>query len=337
MSASEPLLEVFDAVPAGDEWVGDEQPASNGGGEASRQWLDRIVELAGGRDVTALAPSVDALLGGKAVPAGARLVATDQFFVDGFQTRRTLDDEATARLAASIAERGILEPLLVRPCGERFQIIAGTRRFAAAQHVGLKEIPVVVLSLDDRDAMMVALVENLQREDIAPLDEAACYFRLLDEFGWTQDELARQVGRSRSHIGNTLRLLALPDAVKSRLAAGMLTAGHARAVLGAADPEALAAQIEAEGLSVRATEALAQRHPSARRSAAAPAREETAELARMLAERLGLAIRLRPSGDGGRLTITYGSIAELDAALRAYGDSAPLPLPAAAASSMEAP
>jgi ParB family chromosome partitioning protein len=328
---AEPLLEMFDAVAT----TADERPAQDNDSASSREWLDRIIELAGGRDMTMLAPSVDALLGGEAAPAAPQRIAVDRLFVGGFQTRRTLDEEATARLAESIAERGVLEPLLVRQSGERFQIIAGTRRFAAAQRVGLAEIPVVVLNLNDREAMMVALVENLQREDIAPLDEAACYYRLLDEFQWTQDELARQVGRSRSHISNTLRLLALPEAVKSRVEAGMLTAGHARAVLGAADPEALAAQVEAEGLSVRATEALAQRRPAARRSAA-PAHEESAELAGMLAERLGLSLRLRSTREGGKLTITYSSITELDSALRAYGSSPPLPS-AAVPSAPESP
>jgi ParB family chromosome partitioning protein len=327
MSASEPLIDVFDKVPPGTDEPLAEEAAGN-----LDAWLARIIDMTGGRDFTAPpTPSVDALLGGEAgsavSTATVSLVAVDRLVPEGFRTRRELDDAATTRLAASITAHGVLEPLLVRPSGERFQVVAGARRLAAARLAGLHEVPVVVLALSDRDAMMVALVENLQREDISALDEADCYVRLLDEFGWTQDELARRVGRSRSHIGNTLRLLALPAEVKSRLAVGKLTAGHARALINVAEPETLAARVEAEGLSVRSTEALARRRPAASRRSAPQAESETGELERMLTERLGLTVRLQATREGGKVTIQFRSIAELDTALRSYGSSPPLPMP----------
>ncbi|MBV8653741.1 MAG: ParB/RepB/Spo0J family partition protein, partial [Alphaproteobacteria bacterium] len=219
--------------------------------------------LTGGQDFTAPVQSIDALLAHPldagtpaAAPTSPLSVALTRLQIGSLQPRRSVDPAATARLAASIAEQGVLEPLLVRPIGGDYEIIAGSRRYQAAKLAGLSEVPVIVRTLSDREALMVALVENLQREDIAALDEAQGYHRLLEEFGWTQDELARHIGRSRSHIGNTLRLLGLPIEVKALLEAGKLTAGHARALLNAADPAALAALIVERGLSVRATEAL---------------------------------------------------------------------------------
>jgi ParB family chromosome partitioning protein len=335
MSALEPLLDVFTNMRGGTEQPASEKDlaaAEDSASERDAQWLRSIIRMAGGRDVTQLQPSVDALLAeaedeaddeaGVAVHAGrpskVRFVAIDELTLDGFQTRHRLDPDATARLAASIAEQGVLEPILVRPSGTTLQVVAGMRRLRAAKLVGLREVPVVVLELSDRDAIMVALVENLQREDLGALDEATCYFRLLDEFAWTQDDLARQIGRSRSHIGNTLRLLGLPAGVKAQLADGALSAGHARALLNADDPDALAAIVVAKGLSVRATEALVRRRQKARRTAA-PTDGAFRRLEESLAARLGLNVRLHASGKGGRMTIYFGSADELDAALRAYG------------------
>src|SRR5207302_1753045 len=191
----------------------------------------------------------------------------------------------------SVTEQGVLLPLLVRPiAGGAYDIVAGARRFNAAKLAGLREVPVVVADLSDSEALMVALVENLQREDLAPLDEAQTYFRLLDEFGWTQEDMARRVGRSRSHVANTVRLLGLPQPVKQLLEESKLTAGHARALLNAADPAALAERVVAQGLSVRQTEALAQKGQSA-----VPAEDRRNHspdpLERTLAERLGLDVK----------------------------------------------
>jgi ParB family transcriptional regulator, chromosome partitioning protein len=325
MGAPEPLLDVISALP---EMATD--AAADEAAEHNAEWLERIFGLTGGPQLDDLPPpSVDALLadsgsrklhaGLPAQLSGSCLVALDRLSLDGFQARQSLDSDATARLAASIAEQGVLQPLLVRSHGDDFQIVAGARRYHAAKLVGLREVPVVVLALTDRNALMIALVENLQREDINALDEAYCYFRLLDEFAWTQDELARHVGRSRSHIGNTLRLLGLPAGVKALLEKGELTAGHARALLNAPNPLELASLVVAQGLSVRATEALVRRRTMTPQPRVQQLDNELGELERELAERLGLTVRLRATRQGGKITIYYDSPDELHAALRAYG------------------
>jgi ParB family chromosome partitioning protein len=325
MGAIEPLLDVISALP---EMASD--AAADEAAEHNAEWLERIFGLTGGPHLDDLPPpSVDALLAdGNSRKLGAdrpaqlsssNLIALDRLSLDGFQARQSLDSDATARLAASIAELGVLQPLLVRPHGDNFLVVAGSRRYHAAKLVGLPEVPVVVLALTDRNALMIALVENLQREDINALDEAYCYFRLLDEFAWTQDELARHVGRSRSHIGNTVRLLGLPADVKTLLEKGELTAGHARALLSAPDPLELAALVVAQGLSVRATEALVRRRETAPQPRVRQLDDVMGALERSLAERLGLTVKLRPTPQGGKITIYYSSPDELHSALRAYG------------------
>jgi len=233
-----------------------------------------------------------------------------------------MDSGALQELADSIRQHGLLQPILVRPLpgsDGRFQIIGGERRWRAAQQVPLHEVPAVVRDLDDRQAMAAALVENLQRQDLNALEEAEGYRRLLDEFGLTQEALGQSVGKSRSHVANTMRLLGLPDRVRELLRDGALSAGHARALLAAPDPVALALQVVDRGLNVRQTEALAAAKP--RTDPAKPAvtvtrDPETAALERELSNRLGLKVAIRHAGRGGQMTIRYRDLDQLDGVIR---------------------
>ncbi len=266
-----------------------------------------------------------------AAPAGAvREIALDLLAPGRFQPRQRFDDGAIDDLVESVRAQGILQPLLVRPHPDeagRFEIIAGERRWRAAQRAQLHAVPVTVRALSDREALEVALVENLQRQDLSALEEAEGYRRLMDEFGHTQDDLAQALGKSRSHVANTLRLLGLPDGVKALLAEGRLSAGHARALLGAADPEALARDVAAKGLNVRQTERLAQQAPrrpgAARRARAKDA--DTVALERDVSALLGLPVAIDHRGGAGAVTIRYASLEQLDDILRRLGHAGPTP------------
>lgn len=236
------------------------------------------------------------------------------------QPRRHFDDEALAELCASIKERGVLLPILVRRQGGAFQIIAGERRWRAAQKAGLSEVPVVVEEADDDEAFELALIENLQRQDLTPIEEALAYRRLMERGPATQAEVAAKVGKRRSTVANALRLLKLPEAVLEAVGDGRLSMGHARALL-AARPErieALARQVLAEGLSVRATEALVRRERPrvARRSKggakAAERSAATRDLERRLEQRLGCKVRIDDRGGRGQVTLRYASLDDLD-------------------------
>jgi ParB family chromosome partitioning protein len=211
----------------------------------------------------------------------------------------------------------VLQPILVRrdpghPAA--FEIVAGERRWRAAQMAGLHEVPVVIRELSDRDALAIGLVENLQRQDLTPLDEADGYRRLVEEFGNTQEDVARSVGKSRSHVANSLRLLTLSEPVKAMLANGALTAGHARPLIGVAGAEALARVIVQRGLNVRQTERLvAQYARGGVRPRPAPAVDaNTRALERDLGLLLGVAVDIRPKGKGGALILHYRSLDQLD-------------------------
>lgn len=272
-----------------------------------------------------LGMGLSALLGtgAEALPAAAPQRVPIEFLrPSGLQPRRHFDPEELAALADSIRSRGVMQPLLVRRAADPtggYEIVAGERRWRAAQLAGVHELPVVVHELSDRDALEVALLENVQRQDLTPLEEAEGYRRLIEEFDHTQEALAVALGKSRSHIANLLRLLGLPGEVRARLERGELSAGHARALLGARDPAALAKVVVERGLSVRQTEALVRadaRRPERRRAKAAPADPNAQALERDLSSRLGLAVRLTPKGAGGTLTIAYRSLDQLDGLIR---------------------
>jgi ParB family transcriptional regulator, chromosome partitioning protein len=237
-----------------------------------------------------------------------------------FQPRTTIDQGRLAELTESIKQQGILQPILVRPhpaIPGQYQIIAGERRWRAAQAAGLHDVPVLLRSLSDTDAMAASLVENLQRQDLDPIEEAQAYKRLIGEFGLTQDQLGGLVGKSRSHIANTVRLLQLPNDVRAHVQSGGLSAGHARALLGHPTPEMAARTVMARGLNVRQTEALAQqslRPPSPARSAQ-PKDREIAALERDLMARLGLVVQIASDGTAGSIRIQYRTLDQLDGIL----------------------
>ena len=280
-----------------------------------------------------LGRGLDALLGQPAAARdrGALLVPIVHVAPGPFQPRRRFDEAELDSLAESIRRRGVVQPILVRPHPNeesRFEIVAGERRWRAAQRAQQHEIPVVVKALDDREAMEIALIENIQRENLGPLEEAEGYRRLIDEFGGTQETLAGVVGKSRSHVANTLRLLGLPEPVRALLDDGALTAGHARALLAAreaADIVGLARKVVSGGLNVRQTERLARRASDA---AAASARRpgksaDVAKLEEELGAALGLAVAIHNAGESGQVRIAYRSLEQLDFVIgRLRGDPA---------------
>ena len=247
---------------------------------------------------------------------GVREIAIELIRPGAFQPRRNFDEAELEALAQSIREKGVLQPLLVRPVDEdeaAFELVAGERRWRAAQRAGLHQVPVLVRALADAEALEIALIENLQREDLSALEEAEAYRRLMQEFGRTQATLAEAVGKSRSHVANTLRLLGLPEPVRRRLEEGALSAGHARALLGAADPAALAAEIIRRGLNVRMTERLVQGRVARPKTTARQARDaDTAALERELSNTLGLRVTIAGKPRGGALTLHYASLDQLD-------------------------
>ncbi len=233
------------------------------------------------------------------------------------QPRSVFHDEDMEELTNSIRERGVLQPILVRPLPNgRFEIVAGERRWRASQKAGLHSVPAVVRELDDLQVMEIAIVENVQRTDLSAIEEARGYEVLIARFGRTQELVAQVVGKSRSHVANLLRLLTLPGAVQNLVVEGKLSAGHARALITAAEPEALAAQILAKGLSVRETEALVRRAaaPAVRTASSGGAAKDadTLALENDLAEVLGLSVQIADRGGAGELKISYRTLEQLD-------------------------
>jgi len=255
-----------------------------------------------------------------AMPIGLRSIPVEWLQPGRFQPRRHFDEDQIADLVESIRDKGILQPLLVRPLPDhpgRFEIIAGERRWRAAQRARLHEVPAIVSELSDREALEVALVENLQRQDLSALEEADGYRRLMEEFSHTQEELAKAVGKSRSHVANMIRLLALPEPVRALLEKGELTAGHARALLTADDPVGLAHEVVSKGLNVRQTEKLVASQGKPKSAASGRPVEggrdaDLVALERDLTEMLGCRVAMKPLGKGGELTIAYGSLEQLD-------------------------
>jgi ParB family transcriptional regulator, chromosome partitioning protein len=253
-------------------------------------------------------------------PGAQRRVPIELIRPGSLQPRRRFGEVELDALAQSIREKGVLQPLLVRAVVEddaAFELVAGERRWRAAQRAGLHEVPVIVRSLGDSEVLEIALVENLQREDLSPLEEAEAYSRLIAEFGRTQANLAEAVGKSRSHIANTVRLLSLPAPVRQRLDKGELSAGHARALLAAAEPGAFADEVVRRGLNVRATERLVQRRAQPTQGRRLRVRDaDTLALERDLGVHLGLRVTIESRARGGALTLHYASLNQLDQVLR---------------------
>lgn len=254
--------------------------------------------------------------------AGEATVGIDRISPNPAQPRRAFTDSALDELAASIREKGIIQPLILRKDPgdpDRYEIVAGERRWRAAQRAQLHEVPAIVRDLDDAEVLEIAIVENIQRADLNAMEEAAGYRQLMERFGHTQDALAQALGKSRSHVANLLRLLALPKAVQELVRSGELSAGHARALVTAADPEALARRIVAEGLSVRQAEALARDgrdggRPQSRRQPRTEKDADTRAAERDLAAALGMKVSIDhvPDGETGSVTLRYGSLEQFD-------------------------
>jgi ParB family chromosome partitioning protein len=246
------------------------------------------------------------------------------------QPRKHFDDDSIEALVESVREKGILQPLLVRRHSDQtnaYEIVAGERRWRAAQRAGLREVPVVIKDIGDSEALEIALIENIQREDLTAIEEAEGYRRLMDEFDHTQEALARAIGKSRSHIANLLRLLTLPDSVKQMVNEGTLSAGHARALINTETPAELAKRVVHGGLSVRQTEKLAKQQgpdaPVARQPAARD--PNIVALETDLSHLLGLKVTIRTRGEGGTLDITYETLDQLDDVLHrlTHGETRP--------------
>jgi len=255
--------------------------------------------------------------------AASQTVSVAHLHPGKYQPRHMFGDEELHDLAESIREKGVLQPLLVRPHPEQvgeFEIIAGERRWRAAQKAQVHEVPVIVRDFNDQETLEVALVENLQRQDLSPLEEADGYHRLMHEFSHTQEQLARALGKSRSHVANTLRLLTLPGDVKDLIDRGDLTAGHARCLVGVKDATELAQEIVKKGLNVRQTEQLVKAGGAVSEVGKAPAPKavkdaDTAALEQDLTNMLGVKVAIKDKGGKGQVILHYKSLEQLDAIL----------------------
>jgi ParB family chromosome partitioning protein len=271
-----------------------------------------------------LGRGLSALIGEEAVPTRGEVRATHKLPIafikpNKLQPRKRFAPEELADLAASVKEKGVLQPIMVRPIkGESnaFEIVAGERRWRAAQMAKLHDVPVVVREMGDAESLEIALIENIQRADLNPIEEAAGYYELMERYSYTQERMAQEVGKSRSHIANTLRLLTLPEAVKTLLRDGKLTAGHARTLVGRPDAEALANEIIAGVLNVRQAERRSQiQKPSKGKSASAD--PNTKDLEDRISNALGLKVKVIHKGSkGGEVRISYKTLEQLDEVAR---------------------
>ncbi|HEY8530773.1 MAG TPA: ParB/RepB/Spo0J family partition protein [Limnochorda sp.] len=269
-----------------------------------------------GRGLRALIPEASEARG------EIRELAVDRIEVNPYQPRQQMDPEALAELAESIRVQGVIQPLVVRPVGDGYQLVVGERRWRAAQMAGLEKVPVVVRPMSDRDAAALALVENLQREGLNPIEEAMGFRRLMLEFGWTQEEVAASVGRKRSSVANALRLLQLAPEVQDLISRGELSAGHGKVLAGVEQlPEQvrLAEQAAREGWSVRQLEqavAGLKERPKPRRVQKRALSPEAMELQAHLAERLGTRVTVRANGNRGKIEIEFFGLEDLERIVR---------------------
>ncbi|WP_375635354.1 MULTISPECIES: ParB/RepB/Spo0J family partition protein [unclassified Bartonella] len=252
-----------------------------------------------------------------ASPVSERFVPLESISCNPHNPRRHFTDSELDNLAQSIRQHGVVQPVIVRPSRDhphRFELIAGERRWRAAQRANLNKLPVIVRDVDDKTALELAIIENVQRADLNPIEEAMGYEILLNEHGYTQADLAQVIGKSRSHVANTLRLLKLPPKVQQFLTDGQLSAGHARCLITVENPQDLAEKIIREGLSVRQTEILAyeQANPKVKKRTAVEKDTETKSLEKLLADVIGMKVTIRHGKKGGDLKIRYSSLEQLD-------------------------
>ena len=253
-------------------------------------------------------------------PRGQRRVPTTSLRPNARNPRRTFSEEELDELTASLRERGMIQPIVARPvrgAPDAFEIIAGERRWRAAQRAGLHEVPVVILEATDEESLQLAIIENVQRSDLNPLEEAEGYRALVEDYSHTQDDIAKMVGKSRSHVANTLRLLKLPPSIRAYIFKGKLDAGHARMLVGQPNAEKLAEEIVARGLNVRQVEEIARQESS--RSGKPQSRKRSAEknadtlaLEKRLSDALGLVVSIDARGESGVVSVRYRNLDQLD-------------------------
>jgi len=273
-----------------------------------------------GRGLSALMGEVERISVGDPQGQNIRMLSIADIKPHPAQPRRHFDEAKLDELARSIAERGVLQPIVVRKQGTGYQIVAGERRWRASQRARLHEIPALVRDFTDTETLEIAIIENIQRADLNAIEEAEAFQKLVAEFGHSQEELGKIVGKSRSHVANLLRLLDLPETIRNEVAEGNLTMGHARALITAPDPQALAAEVIRRGLSVRETERLARAtkpksagsNPRSSGGGAASAGADIAALERQLGDMLGLSVRIEHAGEGGTVSLAYSSLDQLD-------------------------
>jgi ParB family chromosome partitioning protein len=259
----------------------------------------------------------------QAARSGQRRVPIEFIRPNPYNPRKAFRDDELDELAASIREKGIIQPLVVRPARGvegAYEIIAGERRWRASQRAGLNEVPVVVVEVNDKEALELAIIENVQRADLNPLEEAMGYEQLVAQFDYPQHELAQAVGKSRSHVANTMRLLKLPESIKTYLNQGLLSAGHARALLALRSPDTIARRIVEQGLTVRDVERIAQKEAAGdtapERKAAPDKDADTRAVEKALADVLGLSVSIGHGARGGAVTIRYKTLEQLEALCR---------------------
>jgi ParB family transcriptional regulator, chromosome partitioning protein len=279
-----------------------------------------------GRGLAALIGEVSSEASSADRPRGQRRLPTGALRPNARNPRRVFSNAELDELTASLRERGIIQPIVARPvrgATDSYEIIAGERRWRAAQRAGLHDVPVVIIEASDAEALQIAIIENVQRADLNPLEEADGYRALMDEFSNSQEDIAKIIGKSRSHVANTLRLLKLPETVKAHIHSGKLSAGHARMLIGQPNAEQLAEEIVARGLNVRQVEAMARE--TGRKHGKGNGRETHARdeknadliaLEKRISDSLGLAVNIENSARGGTLTIRYRNFEQLDEVLR---------------------
>lgn len=273
--------------------------------------------------------------------SGLETVVVELLIQGKYQPRTQFNEQAMAELAESIRRNGVMQPIIVRPTSQsgRYEIIAGERRWRAAKMAGLQRVPVIIRTIDDKQALELALVENVQRQDLSPLEEAVGYQRLIEEFDYTQEELGSVVGKSRSHITNLLRLLSLPDEIKEMIDNGELTIGHARPLIGLPDSVRVAKEIVSRGLSVRQAEEISRavqgnqkrtnsrsqgnsnRAGGANYNNAGNKDPDILALEETLSENLGIKVAINDRGQNGEIILSYDSLSQLDDILRRLGDN----------------
>jgi len=271
-----------------------------------------------GRGLSALMSDVNLGAASEATPrrADAR-VAVEKLRANPLQPRKDFEPEALQALADSIRQKGVIQPLIVRPIGDSYEIVAGERRWRAAQMAQVHEVPVVIREMDDTEVLEIAIIENIQREDLNAVEEALGLRQLMDRFGHTQEKIAEALSKSRSHIANLLRLLALPEPVLAMVRDGRISAGHARALIGTAEPEALAREVAAKGLSVREVERLVRRagESKAAKGTGKPRDKDadTRSLEADLTAHLGMQVQIdMAGGEAGSVLVRFKSLDDLD-------------------------